>query len=139
MSRFVFASVGYGPGVALYIIFGLAAFWSGWILYKVFLKLDSSRFPLQSFGDTFYRVYGRKSRHFINIAQAIQQFATVAVLILGSGTTIAQLANEKICFIVCLLIFTIVGICVGSIRSLQRVGWFANASVWLNIICFIIM
>jgi amino acid permease len=72
--RFVFASVGYGPGVALYIIFGVAAFWSGWILYKVFLTLDSSRFPLQSFGDTFYRVYGAKSRHFINIMQALQQF-----------------------------------------------------------------
>lgn len=43
-------------------------------MYKVFLKLDSSRFPLQSFGDTFYRVYGAKSRHFINIMQALQQF-----------------------------------------------------------------
>jgi amino acid permease len=136
---FVFASVGYGPGVALYLIFGAAAFWSGWILYKVFLTLDSSRFPLQSFGDTFYRVYGAKSRHFINVMQALQQFMTVAVLILGCGTILAQLSQNKVCFIACLIIFTMAGIIVGSIRSLQRVGWFANASVWMNIVSFIII
>jgi bacteriorhodopsin len=60
-------------------------------------------------------------------------------LILGCGTTLAQLAKEKICFIACLIIFTVCGILVGLIRSLQRVGWFANASVWMNVICFIIM
>jgi hypothetical protein len=60
-------------------------------------------------------------------------------LILGCGTILAQLAQEKVCFIACLIIFTIAGIIVGSIRSLQRVGWFANASVWMNVICFIIM
>jgi len=94
---------------------------------------------LQSFGDPFYRIYGPKWRHFINVAQALQQFMTVAVLILGSGTIIAQLSNEKICFIVCLLIFTIVGIMFGSIRSLQRIGWLANLLVWLNVACFIVM
>jgi amino acid permease len=131
--------VGYGPAVALYTIFGVFAGFSGWILWKVFLALDSSRFPLQSFGDTFYRVYGRKSCQFINFAQALQQFMTVAVLILSCGTTIAELANEKLCFIVALLIFAIVGIIFGSIRSLQRIGWLANFSVWLNVVCFIMM
>jgi amino acid permease len=125
--------------VALYFIFGLFAGLSGWMLWKIFITLDSSRFPMQSYGDTFYRVYGAKSRHFINITQALQQFMTVAVLILGSGTTIAQLASEKICFIVCLLIFTIIGMIFGSIRSLQRIGWLANLSVWLNVACFIMM
>lgn len=136
---FVFASVGYGAGVALYIIFGLFAGLSGWMLWRIFIHLDSSRFPMQSYGDTFYRVYGPKSRHFINITQALQQFMTVAVLVLGSGTTIAQLANGKLCFIVCMVIFTIIGMVFGSIRSLQRIGWLANLSVWLNIACFIMI
>jgi hypothetical protein len=136
---FVFASVGFGPGVALYIVFGAAAAFSGFILWKVFLGLDSSRFPMVSFGDTYYRVYGPFARHFINIAQAIQQFMTVAVLILGSGTTIAQLSSEKICFVACLIIFMAVGMVFGSIRSLQRIGWLANMSVWINIISFIII
>ncbi|KAL7914092.1 transmembrane amino acid transporter domain-containing protein [Trichoderma velutinum] len=136
---FVFASVGFGPGVALYIVFGAAAAFSGYILWKVFLGLDSSRFPMVSFGDTYFRVYGSFARHFINVAQAIQQFMTVAVLILGSGTTIAQLASEKICFIACLIIFMVVGMVFGSIRSLQRIGWLANLSVWINIVSFIII
>ncbi|KAM0247585.1 hypothetical protein ACHAQJ_009804 [Trichoderma viride] len=136
---FVFASVGFGPGVALYVVFGAAAAFSGFILWKVFLGLDSSRFPMVSFGDTYFRVYGPFARHFINIAQAIQQFMTVAVLILGSGTTIAQLSSEKICYIVCLVIFMAVGMVFGSIRSLQRIGWLANMSVWINIVSFIII
>ncbi|PNP59598.1 hypothetical protein THARTR1_00771 [Trichoderma harzianum] len=136
---FVFASVGFGPGVALYIIFGVAAAFSGYILWKVFLGLDSSRFPMVSFGDTYFRVYGPFARHFINIAQAIQQFMTVAVLILGSGTTIAQLSSEKICYVACLIIFMVVGMVFGSIRSLQRIGWLANLSVWINIVSFIII
>ena len=135
----MFASVGYGPGVALYIIFGAAAGFSGWILWQVFLGLDSSRYPLLSFGDTYFRVYGPFARHFINIAQSLQQFMTVCVLILGNGVVISQLASEKICFIACMIIFMAVGMVFGSIRSLQRLGWLANASVWLNIVSFIII
>lgn len=125
--------------MALYILFGIAAAFSGWILWQVFLGLDSSRYPLLSFGDTYFRVYGPWARHFINVAQSLQQFMTVCVLILGNGTIISQLASEKICFIVCMIIFMAVGILLGSIRSLQRLGWLANASVWFNIISFIIM
>jgi hypothetical protein len=94
---------------------------------------------MQSYGDCFFRVFGAKSRHFINVTQALQQFMTVAVLILGSGTVISQLSNESICYIICLLIFAIVGAIFGSIRSLQHIGWLANLSVWMNIASFIMM
>jgi hypothetical protein len=103
------------------------------------MALDSSRYPLLSFGDTYFRVYGAKSRHFINIAQSLQQFMTVCVIILANGQIIAQLSSNKICFIACMIIFMAVGMLVGSIRSLQRLGWLANASVWMNVISFIIM
>lgn len=92
-----------------------------------------------SYGDTFFRVYGPKSRHFINLTQSIQQFMTVAVLTLGSGSIIGQLSSERICYVVCILIFAIVGCIAGNIRSLQRIGWLANASVWMNIVSFLIM
>jgi hypothetical protein len=92
-----------------------------------------------SFGDTYFRVYGPLARHFINFSQALQQFMTVAVLILGYGTTISQLSNESICFVACMIIFMAVGMVFGSIRSLQRLGWIANLSVWINVVCFIIM
>jgi hypothetical protein len=92
-----------------------------------------------SFGDTFYRVFGRKSRHFINVSQSLQQFMTVCVLILSNGTNISQLAKDKICYVACLIIFMAVGIVFGSIRSLQRIGWLANLSVWINIATMLIM
>jgi hypothetical protein len=121
------------------VVFGIAAGFSGWILWRVFLGLDSSRYPILSFGDPFFRVYGRTARHFINVTQSLQQFMTVAVLVLGSGQVIAQLSNAKICYIVCFLIFMIVGMICGLMRSLQHVGWLANASVWMNIVSFLIM
>lgn len=135
----VYSSAGYGLSTGLYIIFGIAAWYSGWMLWKIFLGLDSARFPMVSYGDTFFRVYGAKSRHFINVTQSIQQFMTVAVLTLGSGSLIGQLSSENVCYIVCILIFAIFGAIVGNIRSLQRIGWLANASVWMNIISFIIV
>lgn len=136
---YVFANMGWALGVSMTIIFGIAAAIAGWMIWRVFLGLDSSRYPMMSFGDPFYRIYGKYTRHFINTTQAIQQFMTVAVLILGYGTTIAQLAHESICFIICLLIFTLCGMALGCIRSLQRLGWLANCSVWLNIVSFIII
>lgn len=84
-------------------------------------------------------MYGRKSRHFINVTQAFQQFMTVAVLILGSGQIIAELSGGTICYIVCFLIFTIFGVIAGMMRGLQHVGWLANAAVWLNIVSFILV
>ncbi|KAK5113815.1 hypothetical protein LTR62_003199 [Meristemomyces frigidus] len=136
---YVFASVGFGPGVALYVVFGVAAGFSGWILYKVFLGLDSARYPMSSFGDPFFRVFGKKTRHAINIMQSIQQFMSVAVLVLGQASIIAQIANAKICFIVTMVIVIVIGMVLGTIRSLQRLSWLCNASVWLNIINFIII
>ncbi|KAF2152768.1 transmembrane amino acid transporter [Myriangium duriaei CBS 260.36] len=136
---FVFSSVGYGAGVALYIVFGLAAFASGWFLYTIFLGLDSARYPMLSYGDTYLRVFGNKSRHFINVTQAFQQFMTVAVLILGCATTIAQLSNTSICFVACMIITMVIGMALGTIRSLQRLGWLCNLSVWMNVISFVII
>lgn len=92
-----------------------------------------------SYGDTFFRVFGPRARHFINVTQSLQQFLTVCVLILALGTIVAQLANLKLCFIVCMIIVMIVGIIAGSIRSLQRLGWLCNLSVWMNVATFLIM
>ncbi|KAJ8610950.1 hypothetical protein MRB53_038254 [Persea americana] len=136
---FVFASVGYGTGIALYIVFGVFAFISGWILWKVFLGLDSSRYPMVSYGDTFFRVYGTYSRHFINFSQALEQFLTVAVLILANAQLIAQINGEHICFIVTMVIAMAVGLVLGSVRSLQRLGWICNLSVWLNVATFLMI
>jgi len=39
------------------------AAYSGLLLWYMFLKLDSDRYPLRSFGDLGYRIYGPWFRH----------------------------------------------------------------------------
>lgn len=107
------------------------------MLWKVFTTMDSSRYPMLSYGDLFFRVFGPKTRHFINIIQSVQQFCTVMVLILSKGRIISQLAGPGLCFIVCMIIIMLIGMVLGSIRSLQRLGWLCNLSVWFNITAFI--
>ena len=136
---YVFSSVGYGEGVGLFIVFGLAAGCSGWFLWRSFIGLDSSRFPMLSFGDPFLRLYGPYTRHAINFGQALQQFCIVAVIILGNGQIVAQLAVGKICFVVCLIIPFVFGVASGFMRSLKHLGWCCNFAVWLNVASFIIM
>lgn len=55
---YAFTQVGYGPGVACFVVFGIMAAYSGFLLWHMFLKLDSERFPLKTFGDLGHRIYG---------------------------------------------------------------------------------
>lgn len=61
----------------MYVLFGIAAAVSGWMIWRVYLGLDSLRYPMQSFGDTYFRIYSPYARHFINAFQALQQFMSV--------------------------------------------------------------
>lgn len=136
---FVFASVGYGTGVGVYVVFGMAAAFAAWGIWRPFLGLDSSRYPMLSFGDLYFRIFGPRARHFINVMQSLQQFLTVAVLIIGNGSTLAEIAESKICYIACFIICMVIGMMSGMFRGLQKIGWLCNASVWMNVINFIIM
>lgn len=101
---FVFSSVGFGTGVALYIVFGIAAGFSGFAIWKTFIGLDSSRFPMLSFGDPFLRIYGPRARHAVNVAQSLQMFLSVCVVTLGNSLYIAQISKASICYVVTILI-----------------------------------
>jgi hypothetical protein len=137
---YVFANTGHGLGVGIIILMGLAAGAAGWMIWRTFLGLDSSRFPVLSFGDPFFRLYGPGARHFVNIAQGVQMFLTVAAVLLGQTSIIAQLAGSlNLCYVVCGIIALIVSMASGYMRSLKHLGWFCNLSVWINIVSFIIM
>lgn len=138
---YVFANTGYGLGVGIFVLMGLAAGASGFMIWRVFLGLDSSRFPIVTFGDAFFRLFGSKTRHFINITQSLQMFLSVAVVQLGQTYLLAQLSitAPKFCFTAIGVVCLLVGMASGYMRSLKHLGWFCNASVWINIVSFIIM
>jgi hypothetical protein len=100
----------------------------------MFCGLDSDLYPLKSYGDVAYRVFGPWARHCVNILQSIQLIFNVGILILSNGQSISQMSKGSICFIVCLVIFLVAGMVVGQIRTLARFGWLANAAVWLNVL-----
>ncbi|KAJ5880434.1 uncharacterized protein N7473_011487 [Penicillium subrubescens] len=137
---YVFANTGYGLGVGIFVLMGLAAFASGIMIWRTFLGLDSSRYPILSFGDPFLRLYGPRMRHFINFMQSLQMFLSVAVVLLGNTGIIAQLGgNANLCYVVCGIISLVVGMASGYMRSLKHLGWFCNMSVWINIVTFVII
>ena len=63
-----------------------------------------------------------------------QLWFNVGVIILANAQALSQIASNKVCFTVLALIWTIVGMGVGQIRSLSRFSWLANGAVWLNLI-----
>ena len=122
------------PGVALFTIFAVLAGYSGYLLWLCFMGLDSYEFPVKSFGDLGFRLYGRPVRYMFNVLQAIQLVLNVGLIIISNGEALSQAAKFKLCFAVCCLVWALAGFIMGQVRTLQKFGWLANAAVWLNII-----
>ncbi|CRG86545.1 putative GABA transporter 2 [Talaromyces islandicus] len=132
---YAFGTMGWGPGVALFTVFAGLAIYSGYLLWNTFLGLDSYQYPVRHFGDLGLRLYGPWLRYLFNILQSIQLLLNVGLIVISNGEALSQVAKFKLCFIICCLIWAIVGFILGQIRTLQKFGWIANAAVWLNLIC----
>lgn len=126
------------PGVAMYTVFAGLAGYSGYLLWDAFMGLDSYEFPVRSYGDLGYRLYGPWMRYIFNFLQAVQLLLNVGLIIISNGEALSQAAKFRLCFIICCLIWALVGFAVGQIRTLQKFGWLANIAVWLNLICMVI-
>jgi uncharacterized MAPEG superfamily protein len=131
---YAFSQMGLGPGVALFTVFGALAAYSGYQLWRLFIQLDSDRFPMKGYGDIAFRVYGRWFRHTCNALQSFQFFLNVALIVLSSGQAISQLSKGRLCFIVCVVVCAVAGCLIGQIRTLQRFGWLASVAVYLNLL-----
>lgn len=134
--------MGYGPGVIIYTIFGAMACYSGLQLWRIFVGLDSTRFPMRNYGDVAFRVFGNWARILVNVLQSFQFFLNVSLLITSNGQGLAQMAagqngNGFLCFIVAELIFMLIGFVLGQIRTLQRLSFLANIAIWLNVVVII--
>lgn len=90
---------------------------------------------MRNYGDLFFRLFGPGVGYFIHFGQAVQLILSIAYLILLNGQAISQISQWQtpgvggLCFIICVLIFTLVGMVAGQIRTLQRFSWLANISV----------
>jgi Transmembrane amino acid transporter protein len=98
----------------------------------MFMNLDSDRYPLKTYGDVAYRVYGPWARHGVNVLQSLQLLFIVSGVVLSSGQSISQISKNSICYILCIFIFTAAGMFVGQVRTLKRFGWLATVATSLN-------
>lgn len=120
-------------GIAFYTVFGFMAGYSGYLLWRVFLGVDSYEFPAKNYGDLGFRTLGRYGRHLTNVSQAISLLLLVGQVTIGFGENISQVSQFRLCYVVCPVIFACVGFFVSQIRTLKAYGWIANLAVWMNL------
>ncbi|KZF25025.1 amino acid transporter-like protein [Xylona heveae TC161] len=134
------SKMGYGPGVVLYTVFGAFAGYSGYQLWRMFLNLDSYKYPVKNFGDLVFRIYGRWARHCSNVLQSIQLLFNVGIVILGNAQSLSQVTRGSLCFVICCVVWAAAGSLLGQIRSLKKFSWVAHSCIWVNlIIAFLVM
>ncbi|KAH8884394.1 transmembrane amino acid transporter protein [Thozetella sp. PMI_491] len=135
---FSIATMGWGQGISLFTIFGFCAGISGYLLWKVFMNVDSYEFPAKNYGDIAFRIWGSWLRHTINILQAIQLMIMVGVIVISNGLSLSQISRFKLCYVVCCLVWAVVGMVSGQIRTLNRLGSLANFAIVINLLIIFI-
>lgn len=135
---FAMGTLGWGPGIALYTVFGFMAGYSGYLIWHVFLGLDSYEFPCRNYGDLAFRTWGTTARYVTNILQALGLLLLLGQVTIQFGQNISEVSRFRLCYIVCPLLFIIAGFFMTQIRTLRNYGLVANFAVWLNLLVIFI-
>ncbi len=104
----------------MFTVFGLFAGYSGYLIWHVFMGLDSYEFPCRNYGDLAFRTWGTTARYVINFFQAIALLLLLGQVTILFGGNILELSKLKLCYIVCPLIFVIAGFFLTQIRTLKN-------------------
>ncbi|KAJ7650967.1 transmembrane amino acid transporter protein-domain-containing protein [Roridomyces roridus] len=140
---FSIASIGMAPGICLYVLFGVVAFISGVMLHRIWLRLDSARYPITLYGDMCERTVGSWLKYLASFLQCVQLTINVGLICLTNGQSLSQIiagphGTGHLCFSVTVLIWALCGMVIGMIRGLGNFSILANASVWLNLMIIFI-
>ena len=135
---FAMGTLGWGPGVALYTVFGFMAGYSGYLIWHTYLGLDSYEFPCRNYGDLAFRTCGTVARHVTNSLQALALLLVLGQVTIQYGQNISQVSKFRLCYIVCPLLFVIAGFFLTQVRTLKSYGLIANFAVFLNLLAIFI-
>lgn len=122
----------------MYTVFGFMAGYSGYLIWHVFLGIDSYEFPARNYGDLGFRTWGTTARHVTNVMQALGLLLLLGQVTIQFGENISQVSKFKLCYAVCPVIFVCVGFFLTQIRTLKAYGLVANFAVWLNLLVIFI-
>lgn len=59
------------------VLVGAMALYTGLILWRLFVRLDSARHPLKTYGDIAERIFGKTARHVCTALQSLQLLLNV--------------------------------------------------------------
>ena len=108
--------------------------YSGYLIWHVYLGLDSYEFPCRNYGDLAFRTWGTTARHLTNVLQAVGLLLLLGQVTIQYGQNISQVSKFNLCYIICPLLFVIAGFCMTQIRTLKNYGLAANFCVFLNLL-----
>lgn len=57
---------------------GVAALYTGLILWRLYVRLDSLRYPIRTYGDMAERLFGPWARHICTSLQSLQLIVNVS-------------------------------------------------------------
>ncbi|KAJ5160362.1 uncharacterized protein N7482_007366 [Penicillium canariense] len=130
---FTMGTLGWGPGIAFYTVFGIMAGYSGYLIWRVFLGVDSCEYPAKNYGDLGFRTLGRFGRYVTNVCQGVSLLLIVGQVVILFSQNISQISKFRLCYAVCAAIFACAGFLMSQVRTLRNYGWFANLAVWMNL------
>jgi hypothetical protein len=113
-----------GPSILVYTCFYLLAFCSGQILWRMYLALDSEKYPVKCYADLGQRTYGPIAKHVFNVLQSVQLLVSwtrrwrispaysalqfnVAMFLIMDGQALAQIINFKFCYMALTVFFAL--------------------------------
>ena len=145
---YVYSQVGYVPGTIVYVVMGVMAYLAGCVLSVLYLRTDSDRMPVRSFGTLTGRIwgfYGKLVTDFFFIVQLIFQCGlllltnsqSLNMIIDGSGTKPDGTPKHHLCFSVMIVVFLVINIGFSFIRSLKPIARMGTISLYLAIISVI--
>ncbi|PWN31562.1 uncharacterized protein FA14DRAFT_162559 [Meira miltonrushii] len=147
---YVYSQVGYVPGTIVYVVMGLMAYLAGCILSVLYLRTDSDRMPVRSFGSLVGRVWGFWGKAVTDVFFIIQLIFQCGLLLLtnsqglgmiidGSGTNPDGSPKHHLCFSVMIVVFLAINIGFSFIRSLKPIAKMGTLSLYLAIASVIII
>ena len=112
------------------------ACYTGLLLWRLFVNLDSHAYPVKTFADLGERAVGSTWFGVLcMILQTLQLIINVGTICLSNAQSVEQIANNhQFCFSVAILIWALAGMVIGQIRTLSAYGWLANSAVWFNLL-----
>lgn len=100
--------------------------------------LDSYEYPVRTYSDLAFRIYGSGARYLVLCFQALQLLLSVAVILVSNGEALSQASRFRLCYAVCVVVWAIAGFLLGQIRTLQKFGFLANFAIWINLLIMFI-